>query len=155
MQVKIYSIPILGGEESTDELNQFLRSRKILRVDTRLVNHGQTAMWSFCITYLDQSAPEREKKRVDYREKLDKASFRRFSKMREIRKRIAQEEAIPAYAVFSDAEMAGLAQIEELTIASMKNVKGVGEKKIQRYGEHFITKALQNETSKSSSDTSG
>ena len=61
--------------------------------------------------------------------------------MREIRKRLAKEEGVPAYAIFTDAEMAELAKIEILTPAAMRKVKGVGEQKIEKFGKYFISQA--------------
>lgn len=66
-----------------------------------------------------------------------------------IRKQIAKDEAIPAYAVFTDAELAELAKMEGvLSLAKMKTVKGIGEKKIEKYGQHFLPKPVTNEASK-------
>ncbi|GAB4494256.1 MAG: HRDC domain-containing protein [Saprospiraceae bacterium] len=141
MQIKLYTIPILGGERLNEEMNVFLRTKKILQVDSRLVSEPQGACWCFCIKYVDDlAATERERPKVDYREVLDEATFRRFAQLREVRKRLAQEEGIPAYAIFTDEELAALAKIEELTPAAMRSVKGVGEKKVEKYGAHFIQK---------------
>ena len=142
MQIKIFTIPIHGGELLTDDLNVFLRSKKILQVEQQLLPQEGSACWCFSIKYLDDlTMTERERAKVDYKQMLDEASFQRFSKMREIRREIAQEEAIPAYAVFSDGELAGMAKIEDLTTASMKSVKGIGEKKVEKYGHRFLPKA--------------
>lgn len=48
------------------------------------------------------------------------------------------EEAIPAFAIFTDEELAGLAKLNELTVSKMLTVKGIGEKKTERYGQKFI-----------------
>ncbi len=147
MQIQIYTIPILGGEALNDELNRFLRSKNVLQVESQLVSYGQNAFWCFCIKYIEEKGADRGKKRVDYREVLDDASFKRFSRMREIRKQLAQAEAIPAYAVFTDEELAQMAKLEELTLATMKKVKGIGQKKVEKYGAHFISGSSQGEKS--------
>ncbi|MCB9298705.1 MAG: HRDC domain-containing protein [Lewinellaceae bacterium] len=139
MRIKIFSIPVVGGERLAQEMNAFLSSKKILEVDKQLVSQGQNAFWSFCITYIEGGVVLQPDK-VDYREVLDEASFQRFARMRETRKRLAQEEGMPAYAIFSDKELAAMAKVERLTAAAMKEIKGVGEKKIEKYGQHFITK---------------
>lgn len=144
MQVKLFTIPILGGEQIQEELNAFLRSRKVLQVEQQLVANEQGNFWCFCIKYLangssSNATNSKYKKKVDYKEVLDAASFQRFSKMREIRRKVAQEDAVPAFAVFTDAELAELAKIEgELTISKLKSVRGIGEKKAAKYGQHFI-----------------
>jgi superfamily II DNA helicase RecQ len=139
-----------------EEMNAFLRSKKILKVESQMVSDEQGAFWCFCVRYLLGSLPAsransatRKKEKVDYKEVLDTAAFDRFSEMRVIRKQIAQDEAIPAYAVFTDAELAELAKMEGvLSLAKMKTVKGIGEKKIEKYGQQFLPKPVTNEASK-------
>jgi len=140
MQVRIFTIPILGGEMLTDEMNVFLRSKKILQVKELLVNHdADGAFWCFCIKYVDDvAAAEREKGKVDYRTILDEAAFKRFSALRETRKRVAKDDQVPAYAVFTDGELAELAKLETLTPEGIKGVKGIGEKKLEKYGQYFL-----------------
>lgn len=140
MQIKIFTIPILGGERINEEVNAFLRSKRVLHVDNQMVNHEGSAFWCFCIKYLDTDVPQAKKKKVDYKDVLDEESFRRFTEMRQIRKRISQDEGIPAYAVFTDEEMAGLAKLAQLTPTTMRSVKGIGIKKVEKFGTHFFTK---------------
>ena len=128
-----------------EEMNKFLRSKKVLQVQNHVVNTEHGAFWCFCIKYLDEYSTERKKEKVDYREVLDEATFSRFSEMRKIRKRISEEDAIPAYAVFTNEELAELAKIDGLTDAKMKSVKGIGQKKVEKYGHHFFPKPLQDE----------
>ena len=94
----------------------------------------------FIIRYIDDvELAERERGgRVDYRELLDEASFKRFSALRQIRKKVAQDDAVPPYAVFTDQELAELARIELLSPEAMKKIKGIGEKKIEKYGQFFV-----------------
>ena len=128
-----------------EEMNKFLRSKKVLQVQNHVVNSEQGVFWCFCVKYLDEYSAERKKEKVDYREVLDEATFSRFSEMRKIRKRISEEDAIPAYAVFTNEELAELAKIDGLTDAKMKSVKGIGQKKVEKYGHHFFPKPLQDE----------
>lgn len=140
MQIKVISVPVAGGEGMNDELNKFLRGHKVLQVTQELVAVGEGAYWTFCIRYVDGTAsgPGEKKDRVDYREVLSPRDFDRFAKLRVVRKAIAEEEGIPAFAVFTDEQLAGMAQLGELTETGMRGVKGVGEKKVERYGAGFI-----------------
>ena len=79
---------------------------------------------------------------------LDEAAFERFTRLRAIRKQIAQDEAIPAYAVFTDEELAALAKVEELTLKEMKKVKGISARKVEKYGHHFVDQPADDETSR-------
>lgn len=64
-----------------------------------------------------------------------------------MRKAIADEESVPAFAVLTDEQMAAMAQLPELTEAAMRQIKGVGDKKAERYGARFI-QALADEKGK-------
>ena len=138
MQIKFFTVPIMGGELIAEELNVFLRSKKILHLEQRLLQEDGGACWCFCVRYLEEGVGT-EKKKVDYREILDTVSFARFSRLREIRKKVAMEEGVPAYAVFTDEELAAMSKIEVLTAAGMRSIKGIGDKKIERYALFFIS----------------
>jgi len=143
MQIKIFTIPIMGGELLTDEMNVFLRAKKVLRVKEHLVNHDSEGVyWCYSVRYVDDvTAAERDKVKVDFREVLDETTFKRFSALRVIRKRVAQEDAVPPFAVFTDLELAELAKVEILTPEVIKGIKGIGEKKVEKYAHHFLTQA--------------
>lgn len=139
MQIKIFTIPITGGERQNEELNVFLRSKKILQVDKYLTTNENLSFWSFCIKYLDDAnINDGEKAKIDYRQVLDAATFQRFSKLREIRKQIAQEASLPAYAIFTNEELSEMAKMNEITIDKIRTIKGVGEKKAEKYAQYFI-----------------
>ncbi len=138
MQIKIFTVPVISGEQLNEELNRFLRSQKIVEIDKQVVVQGGNTYWSFCITYLPvanttvMDSERREK--VDYKKVLDERAFGVFTILRTLRKRIADREAIPAYAVFTDAELAEIAKIENPDAKKIRVIPGVGEKKIEKYG---------------------
>ncbi len=76
---------------------------------------------------------------------MDDATFQQFSKLREIRKKVAAEESIPAFAVFTDEELAAMAKLETITKKDMLSIKGIGDKKVERYAEHFLPRKEDNE----------
>lgn len=51
MQIKIFSVPAVGGEAINEDLNKFLRGHKILQVEQQLINEAGGAYWSFCVRY--------------------------------------------------------------------------------------------------------
>ncbi|HNM26102.1 MAG TPA: HRDC domain-containing protein, partial [Saprospiraceae bacterium] len=79
-----------------------------------------------------------ERPRVDYKKILPEAAYARFVRMRALRKRLAQEEGVPSYVIFTDEEMAGLAQLESPELGAMKKIRGIGEKKVEKYGAAFL-----------------
>lgn len=138
MQIKIYTIPIPGGEALTEDMNVFLRSKKILQMENELVSTPQGAHWCFCIKYLEDGTVAKPQ-RIDYKAIMNEADFQRFSKMREIRKQLAIGDGVPPYAVFTDEELAAMVASESpLSAASMLKIKGVGSKKMEKYGAKFL-----------------
>lgn len=100
MQIKIFTIPILSSDPFTAEMNVFLRSKKVLEIKEIYVLEG---CWSFVVRYVDDvAATDRERIKVDYRKVLDEATFERFSAYRKIRKEVAEKDAVPPFAVFTD-----------------------------------------------------
>ncbi|MBK6932547.1 MAG: HRDC domain-containing protein [Saprospirales bacterium] len=83
---------------------------------------------------------------MDYKKVLDEATFEKFSKLRDIRKKVAADEGVSAFIVFTDEELAGLAKLDEITEKAMLGIKGIGEKKVERYAKHFITQPEADET---------
>lgn len=63
-----------------------------------------------------------------------------FEHLRELRRSIAQDRAVPAYVVFGDKTLRSMAQIRPSHVASMKLVHGVGEKKLADLGPLFVQK---------------
>ena len=63
---------------------------------------------------------------------------RLFQKLRELRMVIAREIGKPPYIVFSDKSLRDMARVRPTTNAQMLGISGVGEVKMQRYGERFL-----------------
>ena len=61
-----------------------------------------------------------------------------FDRLRALRKRLASEEGVPAYVVFSDATLAAMAALRPRTREELRRVSGVGEAKLARYGAAFL-----------------
>jgi ATP-dependent DNA helicase RecQ len=61
-----------------------------------------------------------------------------FTKLRELRKIIADGEDIPPYIVFNDATLSELARLKPKTSRQMLNVSGIGDVKLARYGQPFM-----------------
>ncbi len=134
---------MLGGDALVEEMNAFLRSKKVIQIKEHLINHAEEGVhWCFCVRYVDSAeAAERGQRsgvRVDYLEVLGPAAFQRFSLMRTIRKQVSEQEAVKPYVVFTDAELAELAKMETLTPENMLTIKGIGDKKVEKYGRFFI-----------------
>jgi ATP-dependent DNA helicase RecQ len=61
-----------------------------------------------------------------------------FGRLRVLRRRLADEQGVPAYVVFSDATLAAMAAVRPQTADELLRVSGVGRVKLARYGAAFL-----------------
>ena len=61
-----------------------------------------------------------------------------FEKLRDVRRRLAGEQNVPPYVVFSDRTLHEMARYLPTSDAEMRAVTGVGEVKLARYGQAFL-----------------
>lgn len=143
MQVRLFTIPIGDAGSLQEEMNRFLRAKRVLDVCERFVEEGSNSCWCFLVKYLDGDLKEVgsasvRRERVDYKNLLDAASFARFARLRVARKKLAEEDGLPAFALFTDDQMAELAKAETFTLDVMKQVRGIGTGKVERFGARIL-----------------
>ena len=61
-----------------------------------------------------------------------------FEALRKLRKRLADEEALPAYIVLSDKVLHLLSTSRPTNLEEFGNISGIGEHKKKKYGKEFI-----------------
>ncbi len=99
MQIQVFSIPMEGDEEATEQLNRFLRTHKVLCIEKAAVVAQGRQYWSVCVEFLPRRAGAAfgagtgagvgpasvsDKPKVDYRELLTQPEFQRFSSLRQL-----------------------------------------------------------------------
>lgn len=62
-----------------------------------------------------------------------------FERLVLLRRRLAQERGTPPYLIFSDASLEDMAQKRPISDDAMLQVSGVSERKLQLYGDEFIS----------------
>ncbi|MCC2546380.1 DNA helicase RecQ [Hymenobacter sp. BT175] len=65
-----------------------------------------------------------------------------FERLRVLRKRIADEQNVPPYVIFTDTTLQEMAAEKPVTRVGMLAISGVGMKKFETYGEAFIKEIL-------------
>ncbi|MBI2284241.1 MAG: DNA helicase RecQ [Bacteroidetes bacterium] len=63
-----------------------------------------------------------------------------FEELKKLRNRIAHEENVPAYLIFSDSSLLDLATYLPVTQTDLPKISGFGAFKIEKYGEAFLEK---------------
>ena len=141
MQVQFFLVPIQGGDDAAEELNRFLGSHRIVSIDRQFVQDGPGSAWAFCVTYIRSSSrPDAVGKRgkVDYREVLSEQDFAVFARLRALRKTLADREGVPAYALFTNEQLAEMVQRRVRTADALSEIAGVGASRVEKHGEDFL-----------------
>jgi ATP-dependent DNA helicase RecQ len=66
--------------------------------------------------------------------------------LRAWRRDVAREHGVPAYVVFHDATLEGIAALRPRALEELRGISGVGEKKLERYGTELLDIIVQNGT---------
>ncbi len=74
-----------------------------------------------------------------------------FEELRALRKRLADQQGVPPYVIFHDATLREMAQLRPATPRELLGLTGVGESKLERYGDAFLA-TLIGETSGDQND---
>ncbi|MBA7609350.1 hypothetical protein ES703_16541 [subsurface metagenome] len=61
-----------------------------------------------------------------------------FDRLRILRKKIAEEQNVPPFIIFSDRTLHEICRYYPGNLSDMKRISGVGDTKLERYGEVFI-----------------
>jgi superfamily II DNA helicase RecQ len=160
MQLRFFTIPILGGESAAAELNRFLASHRVLAVDRQLAQDGGAALWTICVSYepagaagaADGAGPKRGK--VDYKELLSEVDFAVYAELRSLRKTLAERDGVPVYNLFTNEQLAAMVTRPVQSLAGLQAIPGVGAARIEKYGQLFLDE-LAKARRDSASATSG
>jgi ATP-dependent DNA helicase RecQ len=66
-----------------------------------------------------------------------------FAHLKEWRRAQAQAKGVPAYVIFGDRDLAGIAEAAPRTLHELAACKGIGPAKLQQYGEELLAQIAQ------------
>ena len=140
MQIRTFVLPIKNLAEAEAEMNAFLRAHRVLAVKKEFVPDGENSFWAFCVEFLDPPGPMLGGKppKVDYRELLKPEEFEVFSRLREWRKALAEKEGVPVYAILTNEQLAQLVQKKVSSKTALKEIEGIGDARVEKYGEALL-----------------
>lgn len=79
-----------------------------------------------------------KKRRSTPSEALSDADAQIFEQLRKLRLLIARKLSLPPYMVFADSTLISMAALKPEDINSLRQIKGVGDQKRDRYGKQFL-----------------
>jgi len=134
IQLAIFKI-LSGDTAGLEDVNRFLRGHRVLEI----VKHFDAGSWSFCVSYQLGSFPEsRTNPKVDYRDALGPELFEQFSRLRQLRKELAEKENVPVYNVFTNEQLAQMVKMKCVTLADLGKIDGIGSARVERYGSAVL-----------------
>jgi superfamily II DNA helicase RecQ len=137
------TIPIFGGETEEAALNRFLAAHRVVGIERHFVSDGARSAWAVCVSWvqgperMEVGAPggasgEPRKGKVDYRELLTPPQFALYAQLRELRKRLADRDGVPPYAVMTNEQLAEIVRRDARTPAELGAIEGVGPARVEK-----------------------
>ena len=144
MRYRFFSIPAMMPDDTQEDINRFCAEHRVISMEKQFVQDGERSYWALCVCYVEKHAGplSPRKGRVDFREVLNETDFALFAKLRDLRKKLAEQEGVPAYALFTNEQLAQMAQQRVTTQAELAALDGVGPARIEKYGEAFLNLLL-------------
>jgi len=146
MKLRFFAIPVHGADDATVELNQFLGAHRILEIRREFIADSVSSYWAICVTFDDGDSATRaagaaggaRRPKVDYRDQFTDPEFAVFARLRGLRKTLADAEGVPAFAVFSNEQLAEMVRRRVASAADLGAIPGVGEARNEKYGQAFL-----------------
>jgi len=137
LQYASFLLPLHAGSAEQDELNRFLRGHRIVQTRKELVATDGASHWAILAEYLEspeKSTGEQQiRGKVDYKEVLNAVDFALFSKLREVRKKLAEENGLPVYAVCTNEQLAEIAKRKPKNLTECMQIEGIGQGKADKF----------------------
>lgn len=154
MAFEFIQIPANGQGSAKEELNKLLRNGRIASVKKEFVSNGEDSFWAFCIEFLDGTLGVVDRGRaatgpkIDYKEVLNEADFAVFARLRDLRKAVSDKEAIPAYSIFTNEQLAAMVTGKVDSLTALSTIPGVGAARLDKYGAAFLASLTGKEVPK-------
>lgn len=65
-----------------------------------------------------------------------------LSRLKKLRKKLADEENIAPYVIFGDSTLKVMAQLQPISLESLSKISGVTEYKLNKYGNYFLREII-------------
>ena len=153
LQLKFFLVPVGDIEQAESQINRFLRSVRVVHLQREFVAQAQNSFWSVAVEYLVDGIPHGadkeggdKKSRVDYRDVLSPEAFALFAKLRQWRKERAAQEALPVFTIFTNEQLAIIAEKKIATKAALQQIDGIGDARIAKYADDVIRIVTETKT---------
>ena len=146
MRLKIFTLMAdTAGRFDESELEAFCESNEILSVVEHFFEYAGTVRWALLLSYMDGRERKQRtgQQRTPMTPNLPPELLSLYETLRTWRAARAQDERVPAFQVFSNAELAEICRRAPTTLSQLTELKGVGAEKKKRYGEDVVAIVTQ------------
>ena len=112
-QFMTFFVSPFSEPSSHAELNNFLKSHRIINVEKRLIDGERGTGWVFLVEYSDidgSKAGYTMSSKIDWRDVLTPSQFAVYDLLRKRRKEISDKTKIPLYGILSNEQLALMSQ---------------------------------------------
>jgi ATP-dependent DNA helicase RecQ len=109
-------------------------SREVLRGDRRVLLRKEAPR---------RSGRERSARATAPAVAIDAADQPVFEALRDLRAQLARAQNVPAYVIFHDSTLRGIAQMRPASLPELAQVGGIGTGKLERYGAQVLEAVVQ------------
>ena len=140
MAFHLFQFPLPGAAD-LGELNRCLAAHRVVAVNQHVVPAvGGGATLVFVVQTVDGAvkAAANQTSKIDYKQELSAEDFAVFNRLREERKKLAEAEGVPAYAVLTNEQLAELARQRPRTLAELAALPGLGCARLEKHGAQLL-----------------
>ncbi len=105
---------------------------------SRSVLKGQTPVWFRSDVLAPRSKKKRPSSGTSLNTQFTSKENELWETLRSTRLKLAKASHVPPYVIFHDATLKEMTQLKPRTLDELRQVSGVGDKKLERYGREFL-----------------
>jgi superfamily II DNA helicase RecQ len=141
MKFHFFTVAAQTPESGQEALNLFCGQQRVVSVEKHFVAQGLDSFWTICVTTIAGSEKQvsgGKRDRIDYKETLSEQDFAVYAELRNLRKVLAEQEGVPAYALFTNEQLAEMVTRRVATLTALGDIDGIGKSRLEKYGEMFL-----------------
>lgn len=145
MRVKLITLAFAPALGTIDDrpLAEFLRDKEVIAVREHFFVVHEVPYLACLVTYQDSAArvvepPSASRAALAAEPELDPTARALYATLREWRNARAKRDGVPAYVLFTNAELARLARERPASLNALGAIEGIGPGKIRRYGTALL-----------------
>lgn len=136
MAIRIFTIPFDPVNQifSDEELRKFLLNKHVKRMQTEFFKMDQNAYWTVFIEYDPVLEPHTPGEAIH----LDQHQKMLYQRLKQWRNETAEKNGHPPFFIGSNALLMDIAEKAPVTTEALREIKGFGAKKTEKYGKAII-----------------